>query len=64
MSFSCKDCPDRTVGCHSVCPKYLEEKRIREEELEERRIQGSHKWDYKSYHQDRVDKSLKRRRSD
>lgn len=20
----CKDCPDRKVGCHSVCEKYIE----------------------------------------
>ena len=24
--FSCKDCKDRTLGCHSHCEKYLEEK--------------------------------------
>jgi hypothetical protein len=21
--FPCKDCPDRAVGCHSKCEKYL-----------------------------------------
>lgn len=33
---SCKDCPDRYVGCHSSCIKYKEEKeayeRIKDEE--------------------------------
>ena len=24
--FSCKDCTERHVGCHSTCPKYLQEK--------------------------------------
>ena len=22
----CKDCPDRTMGCHSTCQKYLDAK--------------------------------------
>lgn len=22
----CKDCPDRVVGCHSTCEKYINEK--------------------------------------
>lgn len=22
--YPCKDCPDRVVGCHSTCQKYLE----------------------------------------
>lgn len=22
-SFPCKNCPDRAVGCHSTCEKYL-----------------------------------------
>lgn len=24
--FTCKDCKDRTVGCHSTCKKYIKEK--------------------------------------
>lgn len=23
MNYPCKDCADRTVGCHSTCKKYL-----------------------------------------
>ena len=61
MNYSCKGCPDRTVGCHSICPKYLEEKRINEEQLEEKRIQNNKTWDRKNYEQTRVDKTLKRR---
>lgn len=30
----CKDCTDRYVGCHSVCEKYLSEKKICDEERE------------------------------
>lgn len=26
----CKDCPDRKVGCHSVCEKYIEWKKDNE----------------------------------
>lgn len=26
MSFSCKGCNDRKVGCHSYCEKYKKEK--------------------------------------
>lgn len=24
--FTCKDCKDRTIGCHSTCKKYIKEK--------------------------------------
>lgn len=24
MRAPCKDCPDRKLGCHSVCEKYIE----------------------------------------
>lgn len=24
--FTCKDCPDRYIGCHAKCEKYLREK--------------------------------------
>lgn len=30
----CKDCPDRKVGCHSVCEKYLEWKQVHDQEVE------------------------------
>lgn len=32
-SSPCKDCPDRCVGCHAKCEKYLSWKK-HEEELE------------------------------
>lgn len=28
----CKDCEDRQIGCHSICEKYIQYKRIRDEE--------------------------------
>lgn len=37
--FSCKDCNERHVGCHSTCEKYIAEKaeseRIRQLKLKE-----------------------------
>ena len=24
--YPCKDCPDRVIGCHSTCQKYVEAK--------------------------------------
>lgn len=30
----CKDCPDRKVGCHSECKKYIEWKQIHDREVE------------------------------
>lgn len=40
MIKCCHGCvpPKRCPGCHGVCPEYLEEKRIHEEEREARRI--------------------------
>ena len=62
MIKCCKDCADRTVGCHSVCPKYLEEKRIHEEQLEEKRQLMTKDWTHKSFVQSGIVKSVKRRR--
>lgn len=27
ITAPCKDCPDRAIGCHSICPKYAEFKK-------------------------------------
>lgn len=39
---SCKNCPDRYVGCHSICEKYLKEveenKRLKEKERDRRNL--------------------------
>lgn len=32
----CKDCPDRCVGCHAVCEKYITWNKEHTEELEQR----------------------------
>lgn len=48
--FTCKDCPDREVGCHSRCEKYLREKK--ENEIRKARKNGSR--DYTNYVHDRT----------
>ena len=62
MIKCCKDCTDRTVGCHSVCPKYLEEKCIHEEKLEEKRHRLNNDRIHKDFVQSGVLKSLRQRR--
>ena len=37
MSAPCKNCPDREIGCHSKCNKYLEFRKKRDEELDRKR---------------------------
>lgn len=36
---SCKDCTERTIGCHANCEKYLAEKAAAEEERMRRRTE-------------------------
>lgn len=36
MKAPCKDCPDRQVGCHSTCEKYIEFKKEADEQRQER----------------------------
>lgn len=31
--YSCKDCQDRTIGCHSTCEKYISQREAHDEEL-------------------------------
>lgn len=34
MIHCCKDCKDREIGCHGRCERYIEEKRIVDEQNE------------------------------
>lgn len=36
----CKDCPDRHVGCHSDCERYLEFRKKLDELREKKRIES------------------------
>lgn len=40
LNSPCKDCPDRVLGCHSVCEKYLAFHKERTEYLEYRKKQN------------------------
>lgn len=31
----CKDCPDRRVGCHSICQRYIEQSEQHKKKREE-----------------------------
>lgn len=35
---ACKDCNDRVVGCHAVCPRYAEENAQQEALRKQKRI--------------------------
>ena len=39
MNAPCKDCPDRVLGCHSVCEKYKHFHEERTRELEQKRME-------------------------
>lgn len=44
MNAPCKDCPDRQVGCHSTCEKYItfaKEKREQNESIKKARHEES-----------------------
>lgn len=44
MRVPCKDCPDRKLGCHSICEKYIkyaeENKKAREMEAQQKSVQN------------------------
>lgn len=43
----CKNCPDRRVGCHSVCERYLEFKTKRDRIIAKRRAEMNLEDDYR-----------------
>lgn len=47
----CKNCPDRRVGCHSVCEGYLKFKTERDEIIKRRRAEMSIDDDYRKVRQ-------------
>ena len=49
MTAPCKDCPERHMGCHSKCEKYIEYHKFREEVLKRKeqdrvRCKSNRKW--------------------
>lgn len=53
----CKDCPDREVGCHSKCARYLSWK----EQNEAAKRAKALEYDADSYMFESIKRSLKRR---
>ena len=53
MTFPCRDCVDRNVGCHGSCEKYLLARAERDKALETKRQIGC-SYDY---HNDSVAKN-------
>ena len=65
MIKCCNGCTEetgRSVDCHSTCKRYLEEKRIHEEQLEEKRQRMNKDRIHTEFVQNGVKKTLKRRR--
>nr|DAH32760.1 MAG TPA: hypothetical protein [Caudoviricetes sp.] len=49
MNAPCKDCPERHMGCHSECEKYIAYHQFREEVLKRKeqdrvRCKSNRKW--------------------
>ena len=60
-SSPCKDCPDRNIGCHSVCEKYLSWSKKHEEEKEVIRKAKAEELMYLS-HVGRMKEALRRKK--
>lgn len=60
MQAPCKDCPDRVVGCHSTCEKYIEFRKYRDEYLAWKQKENKLLDDL--YHTSRHSKTQKMRR--
>ena len=54
LPFPCKNCPDRYIGCHSKCEKYLTAKSNHEKRKAEIRLQR----EAAVYLQDRIAKNV------
>jgi hypothetical protein len=60
LSAPCKDCPDRYVGCHSKCEKYIAFNKERQEFLEKR--SKANALEYEFWHTSRYRKYKPRRK--
>ena len=60
MKATCKDCPDRAVGCHSSCERYLEAKAEHEKREADKRAYAMVNLDAREV-QRRAMEKLKRR---
>lgn len=53
-SFACKDCPDRAIGCHSSCERYIKQ-------AEQLRKENERIYQEKQCDQAQVDRKLEAR---
>lgn len=49
MFRACHKCNERTITCHSTCPKYIEEKKENDERLDRKKKASISKGDYCNY---------------
>lgn len=56
----CKDCPDRYLGCHDHCRRYLEDKEKRLAHMEEIKRQNSGNEQLKAIYSRKKIKKIKR----
>lgn len=50
MKIPCYNCPDRSIGCHSACDKYLAFRREREAEYAQNVLNGAASYGCKQSH--------------
>lgn len=63
---TCKDCPDRIMGCHSTCEGYLQRKQHNKKIADERKsdaIMSGYEFDQNSKYHTRKMKDLQRNRN-
>ena len=56
VTYPCKDCPDRSPGCHDKCQKYIEAKKAETEIKEKRRNEREKQNAIKALHKHRCTK--------
>ena len=61
MLSVCTDCPDRCVGCHGRCEKYIAERAERDRIISERSRQRRTEYDMCGYDMDKRERLKKAR---
>lgn len=61
MIYSCKDCRERQVGCHSTCEKYLAQKALHEQEKAELDKRKAEEQDISKYTYEKIMRSVLKR---
>lgn len=61
VEFPCKDCEDRSVGCHSICQKYIAAKEKVEQEKKNPKAEQALNVQIELYKRDTIRKVQQRR---